>query len=375
MSDPESAETKEEGGTEAVRSGLELVRLPAERPQLAVAFLHIRSRGVMDLIAHFWERLSQTPPLQRGDLHLVAAMRGEGVMNEPIHTPPSDCGRFCGAMLYVPKAHRADVLALDEATAQAFASYITHQGPKAIKPDIPPSLPLSPSPSSPVVFTLTDFSSGRTTISDVPMMQFQNATANGGSNGGTNGGEMKVPIDFLTGTAEGIAWMTPLLLAAVHRKASARQLVNVVMQLTAECQPDPNVRVAREADIPTLNRWRRLYKEERGILFDADLDAWVHTQRIFVYEQDKEGGGQVVAVAKFDLELPSLIEIGGVYTFPEFRKRGYGAKIVSDLACRIRSTGKIPTLQVDEQNGPALRLYENAGWKPMGKLARVWLTK
>jgi predicted GNAT family acetyltransferase len=186
---------------------------------------------------------------------------------------------------------------------------------------------------------------------------------------GSNG---KVPIDFLTGHADGIAWMTPLLLPVVHRKAPARQLVNVMMQLPAEtaCQTDANVRIAREADVPTLNRWRRLYKEERGILFDADLDAWVQTQKVFVYEHDK----QIVAVAKFDLELPRLIEIGGVYTFAEFRKRGFGAKIVSDLACRIRQTGKVPTLQVDEQNTPALRLYENAGWRRMGKLARVWLT-
>ena len=70
----------------------------------------------------------------------------------------------------------------------------------------------------------------------------------------------------------------------------------------------------------------------------------------------------------------ALIEIGGVYTFPEFRKHGFGTKIVSDLACRIRTAGKTPTLQVDEQNIPALRLYESAGWKSMGKLARVWLT-
>ena len=313
----------------------------------------------MDLIAHFWERLSQTPPLQRGDLHLVAAIRNG---NETISTPPSDCGQFCGAMLYVPKAHRADVLALDEPTAAAFASYISHQGPKAIKPDNPPPPTIS-NPS--VTFTLTDFSSSRPTTSDVPMMHRQNATTNGGGSGGG-----KIPIDFLTGTADGIAWMTPLLLPAVHRKTPARQLTNVVMQLVAQCQSDPNVRTARESDIPTLHRWRRLYKEERGILFDADLDAWVHTQRIFVYEHDK----QITAVAKFDLELPSLIEIGGVYTFPEFRKQGYGAKIVSDLASRIRSTGRIPTLQVDEQNAPALRLYEHAGWKPMGKLARVWLT-
>jgi predicted GNAT family acetyltransferase len=47
---------------------------------------------------------------------------------------------------------------------------------------------------------------------------------------------------------------------------------------------------------------------------------------------------------------------------------------MSDLAHRIRQAGKTPTLQVDEQNLPALGLYEKAGWKALGKLARVWLT-
>jgi predicted GNAT family acetyltransferase len=218
------------------------------------------------------------------------------------------------------------------------------------------------------MFTLTDLS---TPNKATPIAIGLPADVLVGSRNG-QGGNGKVPIDFLTGHADGIGWMTPLLLPAVNRKAPARQVVNVVMQLPPEatCDGDGGVRVARESDVPVLNRWRRQYKEERGILFDADLDAWVQTQRIFVYEHDK----QVVAVAKFDLELPRLIEIGGVYTFPEFRTRGFGAKLVADLACRVRAMGKIPTLQVDEQNQSAVRLYQGMGWRAMGKLARVWLT-
>ena len=63
----------------AASGALQLVRLPVEKPQVAVDFLHARSEGVMDLIAHFWERLSQTPPLQRPDLHLVAALPAHGI--------------------------------------------------------------------------------------------------------------------------------------------------------------------------------------------------------------------------------------------------------------------------------------------------------
>jgi GNAT superfamily N-acetyltransferase len=345
-----------------------------ERPGPAVEFLHARSHGVMDLIAHFWERLSQTPPLQRGDLHLVAAI-DDRRNDVDINNSQLDVHAFTGAMLYVPKAHRADVLALDPSSAAAFAAYIQQQGPKALKSDNgeqngAASLP-SPAPgASPTKsLTLTDLSNASRGVRSGELAVDAPAPSAAAENGSGVG---KVPIDFLTGHADGISWMTPLLLSVLHRKSPARQLVNVVMQLPAAvpCQSDANVRTAREADVPTLNRWRRQYKEERGILFDADLDAWVQTGRIFVYEHEK----QVVAAAKFDLELPGLMEIGGVYTFPEFRKRGFGAKIVSDLACRIRQTHKAPTLQVDELNSQALRLYEGAGWTPMGKLARVWLT-
>ena len=354
-----------------------LVRLPVERSQAAVDFLHARSQGVMDVIAHFWERLAQTPPLQRPDLHLLVAVCGEAD-HKQINISTLDATKISGALLYVPKAHRADVLALDPAAAAAFAAYIRSQGPKAVgneRPEPPaapeatsaapsaaPSPPAEPAPLIPPaaqpLIPFVDISTPKPFLLELPVDPPKNGS--------------KVPIDFLTGHAEGIAWMTPLLLPAVNRKAAARQVVNVVMQLppAAPSQPDPDVRIARESDVPLLNRWRRQYKEERGILFDADLDAWVQTQKVFVYEHEK----QVVAFAKFDLELPRLIEIGGVYTFPEFRTRGFGARIVSDLACRIRAAGKIPTLQVDELNASALRLYGAMGWQPMGKLARVWLT-
>jgi GNAT superfamily N-acetyltransferase len=367
------------------------VRLPVEKPQAAVDFLHARSEGVMDLIAHFWERLSQTPPLSRGDLHLVVSVTaGE---SQRIDISTLDVSKLSGAMLYVPKAHRADVLALYPEVAAAFSAYIRHQGSKTTRSEGEAEIAqggedestkeqangerngqsklatagrngqvTADPPHGVEVVPVSDLSASmRTAVAEteLPIATGKNGTG-------------RVPIDFLTGQADGIAWMTPWLLPAVNRKSVARQMVNVVMQLPADrgCKPDSNVRVARESDVPMLNRWRRQYKEERGILFDADLDAWVQTQRVFVYEHDK----QVVAVAKFDLELGRLIEIGGVYTFPEYRTRGFGAKIVSDLACRIRQGGKVPTLQVDVENGPALRLYEAMGWRVMGKLARVWLT-
>ena len=365
---------------EVVRPPLQLVRLPVDKPQPAVTFLRERSGGVMDLIAHFWERLAHTPPLQRRDLHLVVATPVESE-HININIPQLDSARFSGAMLYVPKAHRADVLAFDPPTAAAFASYISQQGARAFAEPakaVETGESAASEPRDAATLPLTDLSSPqRSGTPDATEMPAEPPSAK--QAGGNNG---RVAIDFLTGEAEGIRWMAPLLLPLVHKRAPARQLVNVVMQLPAEapCEPDPRVRLAKESDVPVLNRWRRQYKEERGILFDADMDAWVQNQRVFVYElpagaaSGDASADTVVAVAKIDLDLQNLVEIGGLYTFPEYRKRGFGAAIVRDMACRIRQMGKLPTLQVDEQNLPALNLYEAAGWRPMGRLARVWLT-
>ncbi len=391
-----------QGSQEAARP--RLVRIPAEKPGAAVAFLRTRSRGVMDLIAHFWERLAATPPLQRQDLHLVLAVEAShnlDMSNNATHEGVR------GAMLYVPKAHRADVMAADAGAAEGFAAYIMHRGSDAGGGTSGGAAGGGPvegvKRNNGAAETPGTGTKGATAEGDIVADQGAGGTGGytapaadrqvevldcsagaGPSGGGASGPEriaidgaplmagQRVAIDFLTGDAEGIGWLVPPLLKAVHRKSPARQMVNVVMQLPAEaaCEAAAEVRVAREADVPILNRWRRAYREERGILFDADLDAWVATGKVFVYE----AGGQVVAVAKLDVELPELVEIGGVYTFPDHRQRGYGSRLVADLACRIRATKKLPMLQVDVENGPALRLYQGAGWMPMGRLARVWLT-
>ena len=396
-----------------------LVRLPVDKPQAAVAFLRARSRGVMDLIAHFWEGLAQTGPLQRGDFHLVAVLENASC-NQNINISLLEHAPLAGAMLYVPKAHRADVLALTPAVAAALASYICHQGARAVHAYVPAVADSSEHADKPVEWgepiaslSLTDLTGRQPQAEVIPAELPAKSMGNGGSGagatngspsgngtgagsggGGGGGGNGGVLIDFLTGEANAIAWMTPLLLPLVHKRTPARQLINVVMQLPVDvpCALHPRVRPARESDVPTLNRWRRLYKEERGIHFDADMDALVQNQRVFVYdlptevaisaEASSDGSsapgttiaGGVVAVAKIDLDLADLVEIGGVYTFPEHRQHGYGATLMGDMACRIRQSGKVPTLQVDEANLPALHLYEKLGWHAMGKLARVWLT-
>lgn len=344
------------------------VRLPVERPRIAVDFLLERGGGVMDFIAHFWERLAQTPPLARADLHLVMTRERSAAVEDlnptdplveapaqtnlfgeiaaravlPSHMdagPTRDTaageagGPFSGAMLYVPKAHRADVLASSAAAAAGMARYILEHN--------------------------IDDGGLRDPIAGKDASDIED-------------GEGRPAIDFLTGGAAGIDHMLPLLLPAVHRRAPAKRVVNAVMRLPDAVRGTAcsAVRMAKEGDAPVLNRWRKLYKEERGILFDADVDAWITSQVVFVLENN----GAVVALGKFDLVLAGVVELGGIYTFPEARHRGFGRALVGDLVHRIRAMAKIPVLQVDRGNAAALAMYKSQGWESAGDLARVWLT-
>ncbi len=333
-----------------------------DKPGWAVRFLLDRGGGVMDFIAHFWERLAQTPPLARNDLHLVmtrpwasgteqgqAELGSNGVgdhrsgssknnavgrnLNDEAAGEPA--GPFTGAMLYVPKAHRADVLATTPAAATAFAQYILGGAASRKVPSVAPGVGGGPEAI------------------------------------GEGDGAVRPAIDFLTGGAAGIDGMLPLLLPALRKRGPSKRVVNAVMRLPERVAGETcsAVRAAREGDAAVLNRWRKLYKEERGILFDADVEAWIANQVVFVLENQ----GQVASLAKFDLVLSATVEIGGVFTFPEARNRGFGRALVGDLVYRIRSMGKTPVLQVDRANRAALQMYEGQGWECAGDLARVWL--
>ncbi len=323
-----------------VNTPLRCARIGVDKAGLAADFLRRRGGGVMDMIAHFWDRLGQTPPLARGDLHLVIVWKPPD--QAPENSPPMPDGpqilSASGAMLFVPKAKRADVFASDHVTSDLLANYINQWQPETVRnsPPLPAALPTeTPDKTTP-------------------------------SNGES------AALQFITGEEQSVQAMLPALLGAAHRKAPAKMVTNVMMQLepTTAATLSSRVRKARDGDEQMLNRWRKMYKEERGILFDADVDAWIESGKVYVCEHDN----QIVAIAKFDLELANMVEIGGVYTFPEFRRHGFGRELVSDLACRIRMDKKTPVLQVDVHNESALRIYQSAGWNITGRLVRVWIT-
>ncbi|HIW36599.1 MAG TPA: GNAT family N-acetyltransferase [Candidatus Treponema faecavium] len=80
-----------------------------------------------------------------------------------------------------------------------------------------------------------------------------------------------------------------------------------------------------------------------------------------------EDGEHFAAKAAVTAESGGWIQIGGVYTIPEYRGRRYAAALVRSLSARAEEIGKRAVLYVNEQNSAAVRAYTAAGFAASGR--------
>ncbi len=84
---------------------------------------------------------------------------------------------------------------------------------------------------------------------------------------------------------------------------------------------------------------------------------------LFVLDAD----GSVVAKSSFHGIANGAVQIGGVYTPPELRGRGYARSVVAGSLVMARDAGETKAfLFTSETNAPAQRAYEALGFRPVG---------
>lgn len=83
--------------------------------------------------------------------------------------------------------------------------------------------------------------------------------------------------------------------------------------------------------------------------------------------------GEVVAAALTNAETRDLAMIGGVYTPPEWRKRGLGQAVCSALCADLLGAGKQPVLYWE--NAAAGKMYAKLGFRPRGVWRSAWLSR
>jgi len=136
----------------------------------------------------------------------------------------------------------------------------------------------------------------------------------------------------------------------------------------------------------------KLYHSDKAIrLSEKDLDAFIELRKIQISDiarreiNRKEAleimikwryygfymDNKLVSIACAFVRLNEVWIIGGVFTHPDFRGRGYAKIVTSAITQNALNSGAIAFLQVREDNIPAIRAYKALGYKIIGK--RNWI--
>lgn len=129
-------------------------------------------------------------------------------------------------------------------------------------------------------------------------------------------------------------------------------------------------RHSRDAELDLLTHWFVAYSVEAlGVKDDRDLHESCrarvernhekNTLWVLTHEE------RPVAMTSFNAELPDCVQVGGVWTPPEQRGRGYARSVVAASLLEVREQGvKRATLFTDSE--PGRRAYRAIGFELVG---------
>jgi RimJ/RimL family protein N-acetyltransferase len=132
-------------------------------------------------------------------------------------------------------------------------------------------------------------------------------------------------------------------------------------------------------DVDLLTRWFVAYRVEAiGAVEGPELHAQVRRQiegavaegRTWVLEHD----GRAVSTSGFNTAIREAVQIGGVYTPPALRSRGYARACVAQSLLDARTEGvETSILFTGEGNVAAQRAYEALGYRQIGHYRLLFL--
>jgi uncharacterized protein len=99
------------------------------------------------------------------------------------------------------------------------------------------------------------------------------------------------------------------------------------------------------------------------------LDGRIRGLRTYVAETR----GRLVSAASTSAETARAAMIGGVWTAPDMRNRGYSTAIVTTLSRELRGEGRRPFLFYLVDNAPAAAVYARAGYRVAGRWSVAYI--
>jgi GNAT superfamily N-acetyltransferase len=126
------------------------------------------------------------------------------------------------------------------------------------------------------------------------------------------------------------------------------------------------------APLDLLRQWRRDYLRDTG--FDAQGDiAQTAEKEIAAYRAAQShyvliADGQPVAMTGFNAALPQIVQVGGVYTPPCWRGRGFARRAVALHLAQARAAG-VQRAILFAASDAAARAYVALGFERIGDYA------
>jgi len=132
-------------------------------------------------------------------------------------------------------------------------------------------------------------------------------------------------------------------------------------------------------DLEQQTAWRVAYmmeemnEEDTPELWQRARQSLQHaesTGRVWVLVED----GRIVASSGFNAAISEAVQVGGVYTPPEWRSRGYGRAVVAASLLDARAEGvETGILFTGIHNIPAQKAYEALGFRRIGDYRILYL--
>jgi len=139
-------------------------------------------------------------------------------------------------------------------------------------------------------------------------------------------------------------------------------------------------RLVQFEDVELMTHWRVGYalevlgETESPELWQqmrAGVQKYLREQKSWILEAD----GQPVSTSSFNAATAELVQVGGVWTPPELRSRGYGRAAVAASLLAVRDKGvQTAILFTGIENIPAQKSYEALGFRHIGDY-RITLLK
>lgn len=133
------------------------------------------------------------------------------------------------------------------------------------------------------------------------------------------------------------------------------------------------VRAPLPAEQELLLKWRLEYTREtkamnEGPTLEATLRASIKRLGAAGHHWVLARRGEPVAYSAFNAVLPDVVQVGGVWTPPPLRGRGYGRAVVAGTLVIAQGWGASRSvLFTDEHNLPAQQAYEALGYTRVGE--------